>query len=442
MLDFKPLFEKGQALGLTDMEVYFVEDENFSCKVFEGEVDSYAVSATRGVSFRGILDGKMGYTYSEIPEDFDFLATSAVENAKLIEKDDIQEIFAGDGTYKTLELFTPGLEKVEAQRKIDFLKTVESVALESDARVKSLNYNLFANGKSTVRLINSKGLELSEVSNFAYAYVSVLVADGDENKTAGDYIVSSDFSDYEPEAFARKLVAQAVAKLGASKPVSGKYPVIFENRVAANLLEAMSGCFSAENVRKDLSRLKGKLGEAIGVPGLFIVDDPYLKGGLGSASFDGEGVGTRPKDVLSNGVLRTYLHSLSTAREAGIAPTGNGFRSGFKGAIAISPSNLYIRPGSLSFGELLGQAGNGVCISDIQGLHAGLNAISGDFSLSASGYLIENGKASRPVHELTVAGNFFELLNQIKGIGSDLDFPASHVGSPSLWIDELSIAGE
>lgn len=444
MLDFNLLFEKGRQAGLEEMEVYFVDSENFSCKVFEQEVDAYSVSATKGLSFRGLYNGKMGYTYTEKADNeaIDFLVASALENACLIEKDDVQEIYGGDAYYEPLNLYAPDLENVEAEEKINFLKAVEAKVLAMDPRIKSVNYNSFANGATTTRLVNSKGLDLSQPSNYAYTYVSVLASSDGENKTAGDFIVSQDFADYDADVFAKGLAQKALSKLGSIKPQSDTYPILLKNQVAADILEAMSGSFSAESVRKDLSRLKDKLGTVIANPLLTIMDDPHLEGGLGSASFDGEGVATFAKYVVYEGKLLTYLHSLTTAKHFGVKSTGNGFRSGFKGPVSISPSNLYIQPGTDSFEELARKVDNGIYITDVQGLHSGLNSISGDFSLSASGYLVTNGAIGQPVHEITIAGNFFEMLNDIKGIGADLDFGASSVGCPSIWIGALAVSGE
>ncbi|MEE1237874.1 MAG: metallopeptidase TldD-related protein, partial [Turicibacter sp.] len=142
------------------------------------------------------------------------------------------------------------------------------------------------------------------------------------------------------------------------------------------------------------------------------------------------------------GVLNTYLHSLTTAKSFKVAPTGNASRASFKSSVNISPTNMYIKPQSTTFDEIIKQVENGIYITDVQGLHAGLNAISGDFSLSASGFLIENGEVTNPVHEITIAGNFFDLLHQIIGVGNDLDFGPSNIGSPTLYVQSLTVAGE
>ncbi|MDE5977526.1 MAG: TldD/PmbA family protein [Turicibacter sp.] len=444
MINFDLLFEMGTQAGLIDMEVYLVKNDNFSCKVFEGAVDAYSVSKTQGLSFRGIYNGKMGYTYTEKCDDSSIpsLITHVIKNALLIEKVENEELYGGDEHYVSLNLYDESFNEVTALDKINFLKEVEKECFALDPRVKSVDYCSFANGTTTVALKNTKGLNLSECQNFAYSYVSVLVSENGENKNDGHFIISTDFSQYEPHSFAKKIVSAALSQLGAQKVKSGVYPIVLKNLVAGDILEAMSGIFSADAVLKDLSRLKDKVGVKIAAPCVTIIDDPHLENGMASSSFDGEGVSTFAKEVITAGVLNTYLHSLTTAKTFNVKPTGNASRASFKSSVNISPSNMYIRPQQTSFDEILKQAGNGIYITDVQGLHAGLNAISGDFSLSASGLLIENGKLGTPVHELTIAGNFFELLHRIIGVGNDLDFGPSNIGSPTLLIESLTVAGE
>ena len=444
MINFDLLFDEGKKAGLTDMEVYVVKNDQFSCKVFKQNVDAYSVSKTQGLSFRGIYDGKMGYTYTEKCEDssIPFLISSVINNALLIEKEENETLYPGDEHYVSLKLYNDSFNEVCALGKINFLKEVEKECLALDPRVKSVDYCSFANGTTEVSLKNTKGLDLFERQNFAYSYVSVLVSENGENKNDGDFIIGTDFSRYTPTSFAKKIVNNALSQLGSTKVKSGSYPIVLKNLVAGDILQAMSNIFSAEAVLKDLSRLKDKIETTVASSLVTIIDDPHLEDGMGSSSFDGEGVATVKKEVITNGVLKTYLHSLTTARSFNVAPTGNASRASFKSSVNISPSNMYIKPQSLSFNEIIKQVNHGLYITDVQGLHAGLNAISGDFSLSANGFLIEDGQLTKPVHEMTIAGNFFDLLQSIVGIGNDLDFGASNVGSPTLWVKSLTVAGE
>ena len=151
---------------------------------------------------------------------------------------------------------------------------------------------------------------------------------------------------------------------------------------------------------------------------------------------------TRTKAVIENGKLTTLLHNLKTARKAGVKTTGNAAKNGYAGTVNVSPSNFYLKPGEKSKEELLADLGNGLVITEVSGLHAGANAISGDFSLIAQGYTVKDGKKDQPVERITVAGNFFQLLKNIRAIGSDLTFPGSPIGSPSVDVGEIAVAGK
>ena len=354
MLNFDLLFETGLKAGLTDMEIYLVKNDNFSCKVFEQNVDSYSVSKTQGLSFRGVYEGKMGYTYTEKCDDssIPFLVSSVIDNAQLIEKDENEALYPGDEHYVSLNLYNDSFNDISALEKINFLKDVEKECLALDPRVKSVDYCAFSNGTTEVTLKNTKGLDVSERQNFAYTYVSVLVSENGENKNDGDFIISTNFNQYNSKALANKIVSNALSQLGATKVKSGTYPIVLKNLVAGDILEAMSNIFSAEAVLKDLSRLKDKIGTMIANPLITIIDDPHLENGMGSSSFDGEGVATFSKEVVTNGILNTYLHSLTTAKSFKVAPTGNASRASFKSSVNISPTNMYIKPQSTTFDEI------------------------------------------------------------------------------------------
>ncbi|PKM70556.1 MAG: TldD/PmbA family protein, partial [Firmicutes bacterium HGW-Firmicutes-18] len=151
------------------------------------------------------------------------------------------------------------------------------------------------------------------------------------------------------------------------------------------------------------------------------------------------------KKVIENGILKTYLHNQKTAEKDGVSSTGNASRGSYKSTIGISPSNFFIENGTYTLDEMVESIDNGLLLIELQGLHSGLNSVSGDFSLSCFGYLIENGKKSKPVNQITVSGNFFDMIKSIEMIGNDLRFglPAgSYFGAPSLKISELSIAGK
>ena len=228
-----------------------------------------------------------------------------------------------------------------------------------------------------------------------------------------------------------------------AEPVpSGTYRAIIENKCMPDLLAAFANVFSAEAAQKGLSLLAGKEGEMIASEAVTLMDDPLLKNGLASQPFDAEGVATYTKALIENGKLTTLLHNLKTARKAGVKTTGNAAKAGYAGDVQVAPSNLYLKPGEKTLAQMMEDMGDGLVINDVSGLHAGADAISGDFSLLAQGYTVKNGKKDQAVERITVAGNFYQLLKNIRVVGSDLIFPGSSVGSPSVDVGEISVAGK
>ncbi|WP_066295797.1 TldD/PmbA family protein [Bacillus sp. FJAT-29937] len=448
--DFKQkLFSLGEQHGFSDMELYYEKEEKFGCSLFKGELDSYESSEIAGVSFRGLFNGKAGSAFTEKldEESILFLIENAKENALISEEDIKEEMFAGSDSYYEGSFYSNELEKVTIPEKVELLKTIEKHIYDYDERVTGTNYFMLESSDSERTIINSKGLSLKERLNHIGLFISVVVKQGDEIKT-GLYInVTRDFSSLVPEEIAKYAVEEALSQLNAKTAASKRYPVILRNTAAGSLLQTFSPIFSAENAQKGQSLLKEKVGEAIAVPALQIVDDPFLENGLFSKTFDSEGVATAKKEIVKDGKLVTLLHNRKTAEKANVESTGNAYKSSYKGSLAVSPTNFYITPGTKSLDELTSSLKEGIIITDLEGLHSGADSVSGDFSLAAKGYYVKDGEIQFAVKQMTIAGNFYELLNSIEQIGSDLDFSFSfvapgYIGSPSLLIKELAVTVE
>lgn len=438
------LFEKGKSVGFEDMEVYYQKNKSFNVKIFESEIINYSISEQEGLSFRGLFDKKMGYAYTEKVDEssVEMLIKEAKVNAEIIDSDDEEFIFEGSKEYKKVNSYNEDLEKVSTEKKIELAFALEKETKELDPRVDTVDPCMYSESFSESIIVNSKGLELEDRSNLAFLYVGVKVKEDEDIKTSGGYKITNDFNEFDVKEIAKEAVDEAISTLGAKPMPSGDTKIVLRNDVSADLLESFTSIFSAEAVQKDLSRLKGKLETKIANELITIVDDPFRENGIASTGFDSEGVATKYKKLIDKGVLKTFLHSLKTAKKDGVEPTGNGFK-GYKSSISIGPTNMYIEPSKLSFDDMIRDIDNGLLVTEVQGLHSGLNSISGDFSLSAYGFIIENGKVGRPVNQITIAGNYFDMLNDVEAIGSDLKFAMpGAIGSPSLKIKKLSVAGE
>ena len=447
-MKYKDLLKKLLNQGkdrVEELEAFLVKNKEIDINIYEGEISKYSIAESGGLSLRGLSDGKMGYSYTEKLDESSFheLIDNVVENAKYIDEDP-ERIFSGSDEYENQDNFNEELKDIELEDKIQFLLDLEKEALELDDRVSKVNICAYQEFENERYILNTKEVDLQDRANVGVVYIAVIVKDGEDTKTGMSYKVFNDFSDINYEEMAKEAVENGISMLGARSVKSNNYPIIFENKTFANLLAAFSSIFMADNVQKGLSLLKGRLGETIGSPILTIVDDPFLEEGFGSRNFDDEGTSTRFKNIVDNGELKNYLYNWKAADKDGVESTGNASRS-YKGTISTSPTNLYIVKGDMSLEELMGYAESGLYINNLEGLHSGLNPVSGDFSLSASGYKVEYGEVTNPVNQITIAGNLFEVFKNIEVIGNDLEFgmlSSGYIGSPSVVVSSLTVSGE
>ncbi|MEW9108172.1 MAG: TldD/PmbA family protein [Cytobacillus gottheilii] len=437
------VFQLGKQLGFTDMEIYTEKVESLGCKLYKGEIDSYQTSETLGVSFRGKMDGKMGYAYTENTDEdsVQYLVKEAKVNSLLIEEDVQEEIFKGSEQYGDHTFYSEELNDVSIEEKIEFLKEIEKEVYAFDERVTGTNTLSLSSSEKEKRLVNSNGLELKDRTNHIGLSVSVIVKQGKEVKNGVFSRVTRNYHSLAAKNVAEHAVKEALSKLNAESADSKNYSVILRNKAAAALLQTFSPIFSAEQIQKGQSLLKGRLGQKVAAEHVHIVDDPFYGDGVRSGNFDSEGYATRKKDVIKDGNLLTFLHNSITAKKDNVESTGNAYKASYKGTITVAPSNFYIIPAEKDLPDLVAQVGDGILVTSFSGLHSGTNTVSGDFSIAAGGFLIENGEIKTALKQMTVAGNFFDLLQQIEEVGSDLEFSLAF-GSPSLRIKELAVTIE
>lgn len=438
------VFAHAQAVGLKDYELYYTAGESVSVNVFQSEVSGFSSATNQGVCFRCLIDGKMGYASTSLLSDEEAVRVveAAMENAHTIESEEICFIHPGDAEYAKLtprEVSVPTTEEL-----VNYALELQKELYAADDRVVDGTRSAVAYETEELAIDNSYGLSLHDQGRAAQVVGMVVLQDGEPYDAYQIEIGSLD--KLNREDVARKAVEKAACKVGGEVGPTGSFPVLLTPGAVRNLLSVFAAVFSAENTQKGLSLLAGKEGETIASECVTLMDDPFYAESFAQASFDAEGCATSAKAVIEKGVLKTLLHNLKTAHVAGVKTTANASKAGYSSTVGISPYNFYIAPGEKSQEELLAQMGNGVIVDSFGGLHAGASAVSGDFSLQSTGFLVENGQKGKYIHSFTVAGNFFELLKKIVAVGSDMELgnPSGNtcLGSPSLLIDQLSLAGK
>ena len=444
--EFKELvIAECKALGIAEYEIYYQAGSSTSVDTFQHSINEFTSSYTGGLCFRCIVNGKMGYASTEnlSASQAKAVVAKAVDNAVNLEAE--EAVFLGEGgqEYEPLEDKSYALPTTE-ELIAKVLETTEKLYAADPMAVDGCQTQGIIE-TSEVAIYNSKGLDLHRVSNASGLVAVGVVSNGKE--MSNDYQIKlGKLDEIDVDALVKKAVDGAKEKLGGEVAPTGQYPVVFSTEAMCSLLGVYSSIFNSEAAQKGLSKLAGKEGEVIAAPCVTLVDDPFHCDNPEPMNFDAEGSPTHKKAVIENGVLNTLLYNLKTAAVAGKKTTGNASKAGYDAAVGIRPFTMYLQGGDMTEEELLQKAGNGVYITSLGGLHAGADAISGDFSLQSSGYMIENGVKTRYVKSFTVAGNFYELLKNIAALANNCRLPramgSTTFGAPSVLVEGLSVAGK
>ena len=435
--------------GAGDAEAFAEDSTSFSAEVFEGEVESLTEAGSRGLGVRVWIDGRAGYAYATDLSDDGIRATAsdAVAAARIADPDRFAAApEPSTEPYTTERFLDDSFFGWVPQQKLDLARRVEAVALAS-GRIEAVESTHYADEVSNVAIRSSRGVSGAYTATASYAYLQAIASDGADRQTGLGFGMGRTPETLDPEAIGAEAATRAAALLGASKPKSRTCPVVLDPTVAASFAGFIGGLLSADSVQRGRSPFAGRLGEPIAAELLTLVDDGTAPGGLASSPFDAEGTPAGRTALIESGVLGAYLHDSYTARREGdgVPSTANAGRAGFRSAPAVGPTNLIVEPGAeLSFDDLLIEAGGGVLITDVSGLHSGVNPVSGQFSVGATGRLISaGGEPSDPIDEFTIASDLQSMLRAITSIGSEprwVPFGGS-VSTPAILVGEMAIGG-
>lgn len=432
------------ARGAGEYEIYYVEEGSTSVETLNKEVNSFSSGSSAGICLRVAHEGRMGYASTELMEEGEMagLVDRAIANARATEKEDLVGIYAGGEEYDQLSEVSFTAKDASELRAVAL--DMAAKIYEAGDNVKDGTASQAITASGTTRLYNSHGLALEVSGGVNVVLAQAVVSDG--TSAESDYEMRELTDGLDLSELAEKTVSTANRKLTATLVPTGKYNVIIDGKRMRMILSAFASAFSAKSAQMGMSRLAGKVGEKIAADIITVTDDPQREGMAMRTNFDAEGVPARKKAVIEGGVLKTLLHNRETAAKDGCASTGNASKASYSSPIGIRPYAFCIEPSENTLEELYAMAGEGILITELKGLHAGANAITGDFSIESSGFMIRDGKLCEAVKSFTVAGNFFELLNSVSalsdkaevGIGTSL----TTFGSPAVLIRDMNVSGK
>jgi PmbA protein len=430
--------------GATAADAVAREDTEFSTVVRLGQVETLKESGSRILGLRVFLGQRTASTYSSdfTGEGIERMVHGAVELARVTSEDP----FAGLpdpsqlGALSTdLQLYYDDVYSLPPAERIDYARRAERAALGSDPRLTNSEGGSFDASTGHKALANSLGF-VGESRRSYCSVAAIPIAQGQNGVMQRDFwfSVARTLAKLEsPEEVGREAARRTLRRLGARKVASTKVPVVLDPLVAGTILDNIFDAANGDAIYRQSSFLEGMLGEKVAGDSVTVIDDGTMPGGFGSTPFDGEGVPTRRTLVIENGVFRSYLLNIYTARKLGLQTTGNASRA-VAGNPGIGSGNFFLLPGKKTPQQIIGDIKNGLYVTEFLGF--GVNQVTGDFSRGASGLWIENGELTFPVEEITVAGNLKEMLKNISEIGNDLEFRGS-TASPTMRIDGMTIAG-
>lgn len=439
-MNFVKYFEYAKKIGFSDVEFKVQTSNKLSISVFQKKVENYSVSENETIYIRGIFNGKMVSGSSENANNVCKILDEMAVNATLIDEEKEQEIFAGSEKYKTFKTSSDKLAKVSVADKIALCLDVEAKAYDYDYRIAPGVEVEYQEVESAMKIVNSKGLKLSYKVNYGFVVLSVVAKSDNDTRTGFKFKILQDLDSLNVDQLVKDACDDAINALNGSQCESKKYKVLLAPNVFASFANVLLSSVSGDAVNRGKSLLKDKLNQQVASSKLTIVENPHSKEHpYFYRAFDDEGVATMKKAIVEKGVLKTFLYNIEEAKQAKVKSTGNGYGGS---VIGVSTSFVEVKPGKKSKEELCEKIKDGIQITSVQGLHAGMNPLSGDFSLQASGYRIENGKITTPVNLITIAGNIFKMFNDIVDLGNDEYVTPGGMSSVSVYIKSLAISGK
>ncbi len=433
------LVERGIAAGASAADALYVGERSSSVQVRLGEIDSVSRSEGQEMGLRLFAGQRSASVASS--DLSDEALDGLVERCLAMAREAPEDPYAGLAPADLLQRGDlPDLDSDDRQEP----DPAELRARALEAENAALAVRGVTNSSGAGASASASTLALATSGGFCGAYrgsghcCSAVVIAGEGTTMQRDYASHTTRRLDELESageIGRRAGERAVARLKPGRPKPGKYPVLFDPRVSSSLLGHFVSAISGAAIARKTSFLQDKLGARVFAPGVSVIDDPLRLRGLRSRPFDGEGLRVSRQELVADGILRTWIAESASARQLGIAPTGHAAR-GVGGAPSASPSNLYFAAGGRSRDELLAAHPEAVLIVELIG--QGVNAVTGDYSRGAVGFMVRDGEIAEPVAEITIASNLIDMFATLEP-ASDLEFRRG-IDAPTLLVPEMTVA--
>jgi PmbA protein len=432
-----------QAAPGEQVEAYVGRSSETQVRVYQGEVEHLTSSEVEGVGIRVVRDGRTGFAYSGVldEEALRECLAEARDNVGFGTPDEWAGLAQPDGVAPpALDLWSDDVASLPTDAKIDLARELERLTLAVDDRilVQESNYDDVIAEEAVA---SSTGIRASGRETGCYVFVETMVEEDGVAQVGYAFSVGRAPDELDLATAATEGADRAIRMIGATKPASRRLTVVLDPLVTAQLLGVLSSTLNGESVLKGRSLFANRIGEQVANGLVTLVDDPTDRRAFGASHVDAEGLATRRNVLIEGGVLQRFVQSSYSGRRSGSASTGNAVRGSYKSSPGCGCLALSLVPGARSQADLVASVDAGVLVQSVQGLHSGVNPVSGDFSTGADGLLIEGGQLGAPVKEFTIASTLQRMLHDVIEVGGDVAWLPMTAAGVSVVIGDIMMSG-
>lgn len=433
----------GRAQPGEQVEVILSRSTSATVRVHSGEVESLTSADASGAGIRVIRDGRLGFAHCGSLEPHVLAETlaDARDNCAFGEPDEFNGLAEPDGVpVVARDAWSDAVVSTDVDRKVELAIELDRRVRSTDPRVTSARSTAYGDAWGVSAIVSSTGIRgVDRGASCSISTQPMARVDG-ETQIGFGHDAGRDPASLDLDRVVADAVDRATRLLGATKPPSGRLTIVLEPRLSLTLLGIVSGMLAGDVVVKGRSPFGDRQGEQIASEVLSLVDDPTRPESLGSEEIDGEGLACRPNELIVDGVLEGFLRDSYIGRRTGLGSTASAVR-GTRSLPGVGAQLLVMTPGGRGLEELVASTDLGLLVNSFTGLHSGVNAVSGDFSVGADGLMIRDGARAEPVRELTLASTIQRLLLDVAEVGSDLEWLPSGHGAASLVIPDVAVSG-
>lgn len=423
---------------IDNVEILQNEIKEINYTISENKITNFTTSQTSKKTISIVKNNKraiINFDQEINTKNISFIIDSLLTAIKLTNKKGI--IFNKKKKYQKYNFFNQKLEKIDSKEKINKIieigKSIKNYSpLIQDVKITYSEQYLSKN------YCNSKNINLKNKFNLFTIDSFVLVKNKNTVKTHELSFNDNNFVNFDAKTYVKKICDEAIQKLNFTSIKTGKYKTIFDSNITDIFLEYYISQLNAEKIKKNLSWFKNKINTKVANEKITILDMPLQKG-INFTAYDDQGYPASNQVIIKNGILQTYLHTLETAQEFHTSPTGHAVNE--NSSINANPHNLCLKPGLLNKEQLIQKIQNGIYITSIEGLHAGMNIETGNFSLKSEGFIIQNGKIGPYIDMMIVNSNLYDIFQKIKIISQNIEY-SKNFFAPCIYLDDIFISCE